>query len=73
MDNYDVIVVGYGPVGQMASALLGQAGHRVLAVERHAQMYGLSRAGHIDDEIMRLHSRHHESKVMVVVWKTCQV
>ena len=57
MDNYDVIVVGYGPVGQMASALLGQAGHRVLAVERHAQMYGLSRAGHIDDEIMRLLDR----------------
>lgn len=57
MDNYDVIVVGYGPVGQMASALLGQAGHKVISVERHAQMYGLSRAGHIDDEIMRLLDR----------------
>jgi len=57
MDNCDVIVVGYGPVGQMASALLGQAGHTVVSVERHAQMYGLSRAGHIDDEIMRLLDR----------------
>ncbi len=53
MDNYDVIVIGYGPVGQMAAAQLGQAGHKVASFERHAQMYGLSRAGHIDDEIMR--------------------
>lgn len=57
MENHDVIVVGYGPVGQMAAVLLGQAGHKVAAVERHAQMYGLSRAGHIDDEIMRLLDR----------------
>ena len=53
MDNYDVIVIGYGPVGQMAAAQLGQAGFTVGSFERHAQMYGLSRAGHIDDEIMR--------------------
>ncbi len=57
MDNYDVIVIGYGPVGQMAAALLGQSGHKVAAFERHAQMYGLSRAGHIDDEIMRMLDR----------------
>lgn len=52
-----MIIIGYGPVGQMASALLGQAGHKVGAFERHAQMYGLSRAGHIDDEIMRMLDR----------------
>lgn len=53
MDQYDVVVIGYGPCGQMASLQLGQAGHRVIALERHPQLYGLSRAGHIDDEIMR--------------------
>ena len=53
MDTYDVVVIGYGPVGQMLSAQLGQAGHRVTAFERHAQLYGLSRAGHMDDEIVR--------------------
>lgn len=53
METYDVVVIGYGPVGQMVSAQLGQAGHRVAAFERHAQLYGLSRAGHMDDEIMR--------------------
>ncbi len=52
-DTYDVVVIGFGPVGQIASTLLGQAGHRVAAFERHAQLYGLSRAGHIDDEVMR--------------------
>ena len=57
MDSYDVIVIGYGPVGQMAAAQLGQAGHKVAAFERHAAMYGLSRAGHVDDEIMRTFDR----------------
>ena len=52
-DTYDVVVIGFGPVGQMISTQLGQAGHRVAAFERQAQLYGLSRAGHIDDEIMR--------------------
>ena len=53
MDQYDVVVIGFGPCGQMASLQLGQAGHNVIALERHPQLYGLSRAGHIDDEIMR--------------------
>ena len=53
METYDVVVIGFGPVGQMATAQLTRAGHRVAAFETHAQLYGLSRAGHIDDEIMR--------------------
>jgi 2-polyprenyl-6-methoxyphenol hydroxylase-like FAD-dependent oxidoreductase len=53
MTDFDVVVIGFGPVGQMLCAQLGQAGHRVLAAERHAQLYGLSRAGHLDDEVMR--------------------
>ncbi len=53
MDTYDVVVIGYGPVGQMAQRSSGRPATRSLAFERHAQLYGLSRAGHIDDEIMR--------------------
>lgn len=53
METYDVVVIGFGPVGQIATAKLARAGHRVAAFETHAQLYGLSRAGHIDDEIMR--------------------
>lgn len=54
MDDYDIVVAGYGPVGQMLCALLARAGHRVAAFEKYSQLYGLSRAGHVDDEIMRM-------------------
>ena len=50
----DVVIVGYGPVGQALAALLGRAGHRVLVFERFAEIYGLPRAVHLDHEIMRL-------------------
>jgi 2-polyprenyl-6-methoxyphenol hydroxylase-like FAD-dependent oxidoreductase len=51
---YDVVQIGYGPVGQANAALLGQRGHRVAVFERHASLFGLSRAGHMDHEIMRI-------------------
>jgi 3-(3-hydroxy-phenyl)propionate hydroxylase len=50
----DVVIVGYGPVGQALATLLGRAGHRVLVFERFPQIYGLPRAVHLDHEIMRL-------------------
>jgi 2-polyprenyl-6-methoxyphenol hydroxylase-like FAD-dependent oxidoreductase/catechol 2,3-dioxygenase-like lactoylglutathione lyase family enzyme len=50
----DVVIVGYGPVGQTLAALLGRAGHRVLAFERFREIYRLPRAVHLDHEIMRL-------------------
>jgi resorcinol 4-hydroxylase (NADPH) len=53
METFDFVVIGYGPVGQMACAQLGRAGYSIAAFERHPQMYGLTRAGHIDDEIVR--------------------
>jgi 2-polyprenyl-6-methoxyphenol hydroxylase-like FAD-dependent oxidoreductase len=50
----DVAIVGYGPVGQALAALLGRAGHRVVAFERFQEIYRLPRAVHLDHEIMRL-------------------
>ncbi len=50
----DVAIVGYGPVGQALSALLGRAGHRVAVFERFEEIYALPRAVHLDHEIMRL-------------------
>ncbi len=32
MDTYDVAIVGYGPVGQLLSILLGQRGYRVVVL-----------------------------------------
>ncbi len=52
--DVDVIVVGYGPVGQTLAALLGQRGHRVAVVERWPELYGRARAGHVDAEVMRV-------------------
>lgn len=53
----DVLVVGYGPVGIVASALLADYGLKVIAVEKHHERYKLHRAGHLDGEIMRIFQR----------------
>ncbi|MFI6357260.1 bifunctional 3-(3-hydroxy-phenyl)propionate/3-hydroxycinnamic acid hydroxylase [Streptomyces sp. NPDC050743] len=53
-DAYDVVVVGYGPVGRMLALKLGRRGHRVLVVERQKTTYSLPRAVHVDDETARI-------------------
>ncbi len=53
-EMFDVVIVGYGPVGQMAAILLGQKGYRVSIFERWSQIYVLPRAVHYDDEIARI-------------------
>jgi 3-(3-hydroxy-phenyl)propionate hydroxylase len=53
-EEFDVIVVGYGPTGLVLASLLGQRGHRVAVVERWPQLYGKPRLTHIDGETARL-------------------
>ncbi len=53
-DEYDVIIIGCGPVGAMAANLLGQANLKSLVIEREEQSHPLPRAVHLDHEIMRL-------------------
>lgn len=50
----DVLVVGYGPVGQTLSILLAQRGHRVTAVERWPKAYAMPRAVNFDSESARI-------------------
>jgi 2-polyprenyl-6-methoxyphenol hydroxylase-like FAD-dependent oxidoreductase len=52
--DIDIAIVGYGPVGQTAAALLARRGHRVAAFERFADLYDLPRAVYFDDEIMQV-------------------
>lgn len=53
-DRYDVIICGYGPVGQVAANMLGQRGFRVAAFDLATSIYNLPRAAHFDAEVMRI-------------------
>jgi 2-polyprenyl-6-methoxyphenol hydroxylase-like FAD-dependent oxidoreductase len=55
--EYDVAIVGYGPVGQTLAILLGRLGHRVGVFERWPSLYPRPRAVHYDDEIARVFQR----------------
>jgi 3-(3-hydroxy-phenyl)propionate hydroxylase len=51
--DYDVVIIGYGPVGAVFANLLGCAGCSTLVVDRMADIYDKPRAINIDHEVMR--------------------
>ncbi len=51
---FDVVVLGYGPVGHVMAALMAQAGWRVGVFARQAGLYPLPRIGHLNHEVMRV-------------------
>jgi 3-(3-hydroxy-phenyl)propionate hydroxylase len=51
---FDVAIVGCGPVGAVAAALLGQAGLRVHVSDRLDGVYEIPRAISLDHEVMRV-------------------
>jgi 3-(3-hydroxy-phenyl)propionate hydroxylase len=54
MEEFDVVVVGYGPTGQAAASLLARLGHRVCVFERWPSLYAFPRLCGIDGEAARI-------------------
>ncbi len=52
--DVDVVIVGFGPAGEVAASLLGQAGHRVLVMDKAPAPYGQPRMSTLDGEIARV-------------------
>ena len=53
-DIHDVAIVGYGPAGAVAAALLGQSGLSVFVCDKLPGVYEIPRAIALDHEIMRV-------------------
>jgi 3-(3-hydroxy-phenyl)propionate hydroxylase len=52
--DFQVVVVGHGPCGAIATSLLGDRSIRTLAIDRQHEVYNKPRAIAIDHEILRL-------------------
>lgn len=55
--DYDVVIIGYGPVGAVLANLLGAAGRAVLVLDQASDIYDKPRAINIDHEVMRVLQR----------------
>ena len=53
-DSYDIIIAGFGPVGQLCANLLNKYGLNIGAIESNFGIYSEPRAISIDDEIQRI-------------------
>ncbi|MFF5818050.1 bifunctional 3-(3-hydroxy-phenyl)propionate/3-hydroxycinnamic acid hydroxylase MhpA [Lysinibacillus capsici] len=51
--EFDVAIIGYGPVGATLANYLGKAGLSVGVFEREPSVFHMPRASHLDGEIMR--------------------
>lgn len=54
MIECEVMICGFGPVGQLLALLLTDLGVKVIAVDEADEVYSLPRAAVIDDEVLRI-------------------
>ena len=52
--NFDVVIVGLGPIGGTLANLLAMNNLSILILEKESSIYNLPRAVHFDDEVMRV-------------------
>ena len=52
--DWDIVIVGMGPVGVTLAGLMGRFGHRVLAIDKEADVYDQPRAIGMDHETLRV-------------------
>jgi 3-(3-hydroxy-phenyl)propionate hydroxylase len=53
-NDFDIVVVGFGPTGAVCTGLLGKLGLRTLVIDKAHDVYDKPRAFAVDHEIMRV-------------------
>ena len=52
--DYDIAIIGLGPVGSFAALLLEKKGLKVIAIDKEKDIYSLPRAVSISDQGLRM-------------------
>src|SRR5574343_1924062 len=53
-NEFDVVIIGYGPAGATLANLLGRRGYQVAVIEQSRDIYDKPRAITADQEVMRV-------------------
>ena len=54
MENYDIAIIGYGPVGAITANLFAQKGFNIVVVEPKKDIWNIPRAVHFDGQTQRI-------------------
>ena len=54
MKNYDIAIIGYGPVGAVTANLFAQKGFNIVVVEPKKDIWNIPRAVHFDGQTQRI-------------------
>ena len=54
MKNYDIAIIGYGPVGAVTANLFGQKGFNIIVIESKKEIWDIPRAVHFDGQTQRI-------------------
>ena len=57
MEQFDIAICGYGPVGSTFAGLMGKLGHKVLVIEKNIGPSPTARAINTDGEQLKTYER----------------